>query len=64
MCVYVCMCVYVSFPSNDFYRDFIVILGNKTQLSPFLAIMGRASNNHVTVGHVTFREASSTIFWP
>ena len=29
---------------------------------PFLRFMGGASDNHVTVGHETFREASSTIF--
>ena len=41
----------------------IGVLGTKNSgLSPFLGAVGGASENHVTVSHVIFREASSTPF--
>ena len=40
------------------------LLGTKCNCLPFLWFIAGASDNHVTVGHVTVWEASSTIFWP
>ena len=40
----------------------LLMLVNKTYGSPFRKILSGASENHVTVGHVEFREASFTIF--
>ena len=43
--------------------NFKVVVGERNIVFSLLGVIGRASDNHVTVGHVTFREASSTIFF-